>query len=54
MSALLVLAGLAVQVLLVLALVPLAAFVVWVLWDCLAGPSAVLAAEHRAREVRVR
>lgn len=50
MSALLLLvAQLIVQLVLAVVVLAAVAFVAWVLWDCTAGPSARLAAEHRAR-----
>ena len=54
MSVLLALAGLFLQAVFLLALVAVACFAVWVVWDCLVGPSARLAAENRAREVHAR
>ena len=48
MSALLALAGLVLQGVFLLVIVAAVLFAVWVLWDCMAGPSAQLAAEHRA------
>lgn len=49
MSALLLLVQLVVQLVLVVVILGAVVFVAWVLWDCAAGPSARLAAEHRAR-----
>ena len=49
MSALLVLVGLALRLVLVAVILGAVAFAAWVLWDCTAGPSARLAATHRAR-----
>lgn len=51
-AALLFVLTLVVQLVLALVIVAAFAFVVWVLWDCSAGPSARLAAEARARARR--
>lgn len=52
MTALLFLATLIVKGVLAGVIVGVIAFVVWVLWDCLVGGSAQLAAETRARARR--
>lgn len=49
MSALLLLVQLVVQLVLVVAILAVGLFVVWVLWDCTAGPSSRLAREHARR-----
>lgn len=51
-AALLFFATLLVQLVLAVVIVAGAAFVVWVLWDCTAGPSSQLTAETRARARR--
>ena len=51
-AALLFVVTLVVQLVLALVVVAALAAVVWVMWDCTAGPSARLAAEARARARR--
>lgn len=46
---LLILAQLVVQVVLVAVVLAVVLVIAWVLWDCTTGPSAQLAATHRAR-----
>lgn len=52
MSALLAAAGLALQAVLLLVIAAAVLFTAWVVWDCMAGPSARLAAAARREEVR--
>lgn len=49
MSALLLVAQLVLQLVLLAGVGAVVVFAVWVLWDCTAGPSADLAREHARR-----
>lgn len=54
MSALLAIVGLLLQLVLGVLLLPLLAFIAWLVWDCTAGPSARLAAARRPQGVHGR
>lgn len=54
MSVLVTIAGLLLQLVLAVLILPLVAFIAWLVWDCTAGPSARLAAARRHQGVHGR